>query len=480
MDRPSAMRAVWLLAALPALVWAETVSDQVNIEVEYHEYTLTVAPGMTQDGTLVDDGSGGKTSTLWFDRTPDAVRLTFSIDGAEMVVTLVVPKGVEWSQEMHEVVVSKLEKGGVLEVPRAMCNPNATSTTERGSHPMSICNRDDRLNAVCLKDAHPEVFQRSYAVARLLTYFGFYCTVWRVWPGDLMMTNNHCLEAQWEIDSAEIHFNYQAHSCPSSGEVATSYTWGGDVLKVRGNSLLRTSKTLDYTLFTLDEYNLQIINDWRGPNGARIGHLQLETELVPSQGMPIYIPHHGGGYEKQISLRDDTDTTDGLCKLSSVENDGAAVLYRCDTIGGSSGAPVVLQASHKVVGLHHQGDQNCKTPNAGVSMNAIWREIEEFIPKETPAPPSAGDTMIIVGAVVGTVAVGVGGLLLYFCCRTPSEEQVAPNDEEKNAPNEPSEEEDADTPKPAVPCFETTSPFGVSATEVEEETAPVTISVTCP
>jgi len=460
------MRVFGAFVALPLMAWAqddEPVIDHVNIESEYKEYTLTVDSAATQDGTVsVQNGDGVRKSTLLFDRTPavgvsddenwsflkvhfrkvwiplgayvevcgkDRVECyrhekgdggeyitvneeagddgedrfsSFTIDGAELMVTVVVPKDVMWVAETHEVVIWKLDKGGS---PR-LAPATVGSTPGREAEDLAICRNNERLNAACHKYRYPTEFKKSYAVAKLyIASRGSVCTAWRVSAGNLMMTNNHCVSTQRDLSACEVHFNYQTKNCPSSRLASGSTRADAGTLKVKPYRLLRTSAPLDYTLFTLSSDSFRRVNSWSS-GGHRIGYFTLEVSTDPYVGMGIYLPQHGAGHPKQIAITDDTDTKDGRCKINTMGFNRLG--YRCDTVGGSSGSPVVLQGSHRVIGLHNTG--GCpRNTNGGIMIKEIWPEIRQFFagppsapaprpPSVPPPPPVPVDCMGYVGS----------------------------------------------------------------------------------
>eukprot|EP01065_Artemidia_motanka_P019082 TRINITY_DN2255_c0_g1_i6.p1 TRINITY_DN2255_c0_g1~~TRINITY_DN2255_c0_g1_i6.p1 ORF type:complete len:932 (+),score=310.08 TRINITY_DN2255_c0_g1_i6:82-2877(+) len=302
---------------------------------------------------------------------------TMSIDGHSVKLVLRA-KASEWNDATHGVVVRKLEKG------RHTPPEPPAGVPGRAAGKLSICGQNERLDAVCHKRNYPEEFKRSYNVARLyLGHAGGVCTAWRVSAGNLMMTNNHCFDAQWQLSSAELHFNYQKTVCGGSRADAGT-------VKVSPETLLRTSKPLDYTIFTLTRSGFDTIRRWRGSGGETFGYFTLEPRQ-PRLGERIYIPQHGAGDPKQISITDDQDG--GLCKIKNIDKWGDNTLlgYSCDTVGGSSGSPVVLGANHRVIGLHNKG--GCPTyTNGGIQIQYIWPEIQQFFdgappPAPVPAPP---------------------------------------------------------------------------------------------
>lgn len=98
-----------------------------------------------------------------------------------------------------------------------------------------------------------------------------------------------------------------------------------------GNELLSTDYTLDYTLFTVDDFN----------KIASFGYLGLDN-TEPVFGNGIYIPQHGAGNPKELAIESDKNGS-GLCQIDIASTNGRGTHtdtgYFCDTIGGSSAPP---------------------------------------------------------------------------------------------------------------------------------------------
>jgi len=190
------------------------------------------------------------------------------------------------------------------------------------------------------------------------------CTGWRVGPDNRMFTNNHCFADQSTLSNTEVWFNYQNTSCGGSTLAA--------VTKVTGGTLLKTDSTLDYTLFTLNNF----------ANVASFGYLGLEVR-DPVLNEAIYIAQHGGGRPKQLALTSDQDGG-GNCKINNANANGNGtgtdVAYYCDTEGGSSGSPVIAGSSHKALALHHFG--GCT--NQGVKLSKIWPQVATHFNNQVP------------------------------------------------------------------------------------------------
>ncbi len=214
----------------------------------------------------------------------------------------------------------------------------------------SICGTDNKRAVACYTGTQAT---RANAVARLLIGGGGSCTTWRVGSGNRFMTNNHCFATSSVVAASEVQFNYQNTTCTG--------TTGATVTKVAGSSLLKTSASLDYSLYTVTST----------VSLGGFGGLSLDVR-VPTSGEQIYIPQHPGGRKKELAITSTSDSG-SVCRIGTASS-GVNSLYLCDTEGGSSGSPVLANSSHKVINLHHLG--GCS--NAGVRISRIWPEISSF------------------------------------------------------------------------------------------------------
>ncbi|OZG74117.1 hypothetical protein BTA51_09690 [Hahella sp. CCB-MM4] len=228
----------------------------------------------------------------------------------------------------------------------------------------STCGVNERRDVQCWVDSHPTEFERSRPVARLLMNGSGLCTAWRVGAGNYVFTNNHCVSSQSDVSNAEVWFNYQRTGCGSGSLAGTTV--------VTGATMLTTNYTLDYTLFSVNNFS-QI---------ESFGYFGLEVRPADSQER-IYIPQHGSGNPKELSIESDQNN-DGLCRVDypsvSGRGNGTDMGYNCDTIGGSSGSPVVAARTNRVIALHHFG--GC--PNQGVLINEIWPQVASYFNNEIP------------------------------------------------------------------------------------------------
>ncbi|MFG1605748.1 trypsin-like serine peptidase [Actinoplanes sp. NPDC049265] len=241
---------------------------------------------------------------------------------------------------------TRTEQGGAPE--ETLTAPGHTGREE------SVCGSDESKDAVCYKAKDPVAYTRSKAVARLLIDGTELCTGWRVGTRNRMLTNNHCFDNSDSAYDTEVWFNYQCATCGGYDTFKPTKVWGDKVLA--------TNHTLDYTLFTVENF------------GAiqKYGYLQLDN-VRPAKGQPLYVPQHPAGDPTRIagSLGEKA----GNCAVADNAYTGyqtaSDVSYYCDTEGGSSGSPVISRRTNRVVALHHFG--GC--PNSGVRSDLLLSQL---------------------------------------------------------------------------------------------------------
>ncbi|MBB1301010.1 MULTISPECIES: pre-peptidase C-terminal domain-containing protein [unclassified Pseudoalteromonas] len=251
---------------------------------------------------------------------------------------------------------------------------NTNTELNNGNEPalLSTCGVNERKDVQCWADSHPIEFDRSRPIARLVIGGRSLCTGWRVGSDNKLFTNNHCIETASELASTEVWFNYQNKSCNGS----TKET----VVKVTGNEFFKTDYTLDYTLFSVNDFSTI----------EQFGYLGLDVRNA-QQSERIYIPQHGSGNPKELAIESDQDN-DGLCQVNAPSTNGRGnntdIGYYCDTIGGSSGSPVVAASSNRVIALHHLG--GCY--NKGAKISKIWPQVASYFNGTVPIGDNDGNT----------------------------------------------------------------------------------------
>lgn len=303
-----------------------------------------------------------------FDRSlgEDGLRqfAAMSVFGERARLTLVLPAGVRWGPD-HALHIDRFHAGQIDADEAAGRGPGS------GPAPLSVCGGDERRDPVCLAASHAGAVDRSRPVARLLMAGSGLCTGWRVGADNRMFTNNHCLSTQNTLSNTEVWFNYERTSCGGSTLAA--------VTKVTGQTLLKTDATLDYSLFTINDF----------AKVASFGYLGLDPRAAV-KGEPIFIAQHGGGKPKQLAVTSDQNGG-AACQIDNASVAGNAsgtdVAYFCDTEGGSSGSPVIAAGSRKVLALHHFG--GCT--NQGVQISKIWPQVASHFNNQVPGGDDGGN-----------------------------------------------------------------------------------------
>ena len=190
--------------------------------------------------------------------------------------------------------------------------------------PQSITGIDQRIP---IRRAPQDVRAWAPAIARLSFIQDgdqFVCTGFLV-TSDLLFTNEHCLGTEPAALSALVEFGFDTPD-------ATPTTF-------RVSRLEAASIPLDYAIVRLSE----------APNG--FGRVRLMAAPAAEDQALVIIEHPAGEF-KQASIDD--------CKVKSVSRPGSGggptdFGHLCDTLGGSSGSPVLDRQSGGLVGLHHLG-----------------------------------------------------------------------------------------------------------------------------
>ena len=248
---------------------------------------------------------------------------------------------------------------------------------------LSTCGVNERKDVACWEDSHADKVAWTTPVARLLINGRSLCTAWRVGPDNHMFTNNHCVASESELRNTEVWFNYQRRTC--DGSMATT-------VKVMGSKVLSTDYDLDYTLFTVDDFS----------KIASFGYLGLDAQ-EPMFGDGIYIPQHGAGKPKELAIESDQNGS-GMCQIDVASTGGRGVNtdtgYFCDTIGGSSGSPVLRTDNNKAIALHHFG--GCE--NQGVKISKIWPLVSSYfgdmLPDGSVGEPKNDIPEVTVGSLI--------------------------------------------------------------------------------
>jgi V8-like Glu-specific endopeptidase len=165
-------------------------------------------------------------------------------------------------------------------------------------------------------------------------------------PG-LMITNQHCISSQSELESALVDFDYDSET--------------SDTLFTRLSQLVVSNHDLDYSIVKLSE---------------TIERPPLRFAGTPiATGDKLIVIQHPGGEPKQVSVEDCAVGTPFVMGRTLSDTDFE---HLCDTQTGSSGSPVIDNERHLVVGLHHLGfeEDNNNLLNRAVHIDRIQADIE--------------------------------------------------------------------------------------------------------
>ncbi|MCP3963443.1 MAG: carbohydrate-binding protein [bacterium] len=298
--------------------------------------------------------------------------------------------------------------------------------SDRGSELTCV---DDSCWAQCYEESHPEIYNKSRAVAFLLIHKpgrDWGCTGWLVGDQGHLMTNSHCIETgQHALDTDYVLMKETAYGdCGTCGGLAFC---GGKVEAVSANYLSGSSTPeLEYALVQLPQYP-----------GEEYGFLRLR-ESGPVQGEPIYIPGHPNAECKRIAVRSKHVQDQGYCAANNLGTDSLGVPvvnYYCDTRLGSSGSPVLSRNDHLVVALHYGEDVDSSCMNRGTQIQAIHSDLVRI---GVDLPSTAFD--LGIPGLIEAESYGFGGA--YYYDTTPGNNVVGQKCRNPENPDEPEEDVD--------------------------------------
>lgn len=177
----------------------------------------------------------------------------------------------------------------------------------------------------------------------------------------MVMTNDHCVNTAAKCATATIVFDYLNIG-------------GGNVMgqQRRCVSVKDSLEALDYAVLELDQ-----------PVAEGVKAVAFaETDATP--GVQTFLVQHPGGEHKQLSEIGCQPIDMGVPGLDATQ--ATDFTHRCDTLGGSSGSPVLVAAGEGdarrlcVTGLHHLGfqeDSDFSTKNRAVKISLIASRLKE-------------------------------------------------------------------------------------------------------
>lgn len=177
----------------------------------------------------------------------------------------------------------------------------------------------------------------------------------------MVMTNDHCVNTAAKCATATIVFDYLN-------------VGGGNIMgqQRRCVSVKDSLEVLDFAVLELDQ---PVAN---GVNAVALA----ETDAMP--GVQTFLIQHPGGEHKQLSETGCRPIDMGVPGLDATQT--TDFTHRCDTLGGSSGSPILVAAGEGdarrlcVTGLHHLGfqdDSDFSTKNRAVKISLIASRLKE-------------------------------------------------------------------------------------------------------
>ncbi len=199
--------------------------------------------------------------------------------------------------------------------------------------PMTLCGPDNR------------VLSKDKRVARALIRMGSYYAVGSAWlinPADCFATAGHVLGAK-NLTRLTVQFNVPLSS--SSGGMRfpspkDQYVWAGAAKAAFENG----GPGRDWGVF------LTLKNSQTGKYAGQVQGDYFRFDNTPTPSTKMRITGYGtDSTPRTYNLVQQTDTG----PLYRVY--GSRIMYRVDTMGGDSGAPVIVAATKKAVGVHTHG-----------------------------------------------------------------------------------------------------------------------------
>lgn len=235
----------------------------------------------------------------------------------------------------------------------------------------STCGADDKTDRECHRGTYRYV--NAGPVGRMLYQSdggGWYvCTGSLLSNQNHFLTNNHCINTQSEATTLQVRWGYEYTTCGGGSNKTYNTT--------TGSTLRWTSSGFDATLLTINtsKYNPALNH----------GYLPVSGRTL-RQGEAIYIPQHPGGNQKKIAATVENVLWPYVLTPVATESgyaSNASFFHNADTIGGSSGSPV-LDTQNRVIGLHHTG-YGCpggKNKNGAILMSKIFPYIDDYLPAD--------------------------------------------------------------------------------------------------
>lgn len=186
----------------------------------------------------------------------------------------------------------------------------------------------------------------------------------------IMMTNNHVLGDVYEAGNATLEFDFYQREDGTTAPVTRFY--------LQPDRFFVTDSPLDFTLVAVEATSADGVNvrdrGWFpliGPSGKAL------------VGERVSIIQHPNGDPQKVTLHDN--------KVVDIDFEDNFLHYETDTMGGSSGSPV-LNINWDLVALHHAAVGNS---NEGIRISSIVTRLREIFQNESAAARPEVDAALL-------------------------------------------------------------------------------------
>ncbi|ADP11425.1 hypothetical protein EJP617_17440 [Erwinia sp. Ejp617] len=229
----------------------------------------------------------------------------------------------------------------------------------------TVKNEIQRL--ACYKEKNLKIYNHGLSTA-LVSGKGTGGSGTLLGTDNLFLTNNASItDSVGEKVAGEIFLNYHHLDCnEQSKEIGIGISIELDRVLASGDGGLD-----DYALLSIDPFDFKYANVKRLFGGVEV------SKNNPDIGEALYIPQYGNGAKIPVHVSDKKDGAP--CKLI---NSSGVLDYNCQAALGSTGAPVISQASHKLVGVNYGGSISINDVSHAVSAEKIMNALSAFITDE--------------------------------------------------------------------------------------------------
>ncbi len=195
-------------------------------------------------------------------------------------------------------------------------------------------------------------YRAAQSVGRVDSGGAGYCSVFRISP-DLFMTNQHCAGFK-PCSEMVFHLGYEPEIAPADRAV------------FQCQSLLHESLRFDYAVFR------GVLK--QGKDQYPVARLFDGTLF---NGMPTYFASYPGTFTKQMDLSVNCQVVDAVPVMVY---DRMTLRHACDTMSGSSGAPIFEKSTGNVVAIHW-GGKGEYTYNHAILMRDVLGDLKQAKPE---------------------------------------------------------------------------------------------------